>query len=125
MKTTISFEFTSESEAAAFLSRQAPAVQTGPMTAVAPQAYAQQAPMQQAPQAYAQQAPAPAPVQQQAASNWSPATIIPFMQAYANMHKADGVKAVFAKYGAPANLTQLDAIQLANVGQHFQSMQPA
>ena len=138
MKTKIVFEFETPAEAQAFLTRVSG---NSPQPA---QAQAQAPVMQQAPapQPVQQYAPAPQPVAavpppvaappaQVGAplapdgQPWTQQKVLPYMQAYAQQFKAAGIKAVFDRYGAPPMLPNCDAVQLANVGNHFMSMQPA
>ena len=68
----------------------------------------------------------PAAAQSAPGGGITPQSVYPQLQAYAGVHKPDGVMRVFARYGVnPPRLDAATPEQLAMVSQHFASMQPA
>jgi len=51
--------------------------------------------------------------------------VLQAMQTYAGQFKTAGVKALFAKYGCPAAITELNPQQLETMYDAFSYMQPA
>ena len=123
---SVTVEFATAQEAAAFLSSLGAGA--APQPVYAPPPVAAPAPAYVPPVAPAQPVYTPPPVAvpapTPAAAQWTTATIIPVMQAYASKFKVTGLQAVFAKYGAQPNIQQCTPEQLQLVGNHFQSMQP-